>query len=168
MYTTRELKKNDYRYFINIKKSEFYQLRYTKKFIAVYNDGDFENPTSREYRLNQLSRFTQEEHWIIEGVYFSWVGSSFKHCDKIIFLSLDKDLRKINILKRLSARKDLTIEQLEKQKARLLKSNDNYDALFNKRISGFLEKFEKKIVKVDGSDFDPQKLLLSARVAPST
>ncbi|MDY6926000.1 MAG: hypothetical protein SWN10_02760 [Pseudomonadota bacterium] len=134
----------------------------------AYNDGDFENPTSREYRLNQLSRFTQEEHWIIEGVYFSWVGSSFKHCDKIIFLSLDKDLRKINILKRLSARKDLTIEQLEKQKARLLKSNDNYDALFNKRISGFLEKFEKKIVKVDGSDFDPQKLLLSARVAPST
>lgn len=134
---------------------------------VAYNNGDFDSPTAREYRLNQVSRFTKQEHWIIEGVYFSWVGSSFKHCDRIIVLSLDKDLRRDNILKKLSIRKNLTIEQLEEQKARLLKSNDEYDDLFKSRVSGFLKKFESKVVKVDGSEFDPQELLLSAKVASS-
>jgi adenylate kinase family enzyme len=134
---------------------------------VAYNNGDFDSPTAREYRLNQVSRFTRQEHWIIEGVYFSWVGSSFKHCDRIIVLSLDKELRRNNILKKLSIRKNLTIEQLAKQKARLLKSNDEYDDLFKSRVSGFLKKFESKVVKVDGCEFDPQELLLSAKVASS-
>ncbi|MEH6709082.1 MAG: hypothetical protein V7667_14030 [Alloalcanivorax venustensis] len=126
---------------------------------VAYDKGDFDRPTAREYRLTQVSRFTKGDSWVIEGVYFSWVGSSFKHCDRIILLSLDKCSRRANIIYKLATRKDLTIEQREEQRARLLKSNDQFDDLFKERISGFLKKFENKIVTVNGSEFDPKELL---------
>lgn len=126
---------------------------------VAYDKGDFNRPTSREYRLTQVSRFTKQDSWVIEGVYFSWVGSSFKHCDRIIFLSLDKSSRRDNIIDKLSTRTNLTIKQLEEQKARLLKSNDEFDDLFKERICGFLKKFESKVVTVNGSVLDLKELL---------
>lgn len=126
---------------------------------VAYDNGDFDRPTAIEYRLTQVSRFTKQNSWVIEGVYFSWLGSSFKHCDRIIFLSLDKCSRRDNILYRLSKRNDLTIEQLEQQTIRLLKINDEFDDLFRDRIAGFLKKFESKIVTLNGIEFDPKELL---------
>jgi len=126
---------------------------------VAYHEGDFDRPTTREYRLKQVSRFTKQDNWVIEGVYFSWVGSSFKHCDKIILISLDKSSRRDNILDKLSMRTNLTAEKLEEQKVRLLKSNDEFDNLFNERISGFLKKHEGKIVNVNGSEINLKELL---------
>lgn len=118
----------------------------------AYQNRNFDKPTSREYRLAQVSSFTKRKSWIVEGVYFSWVGSSFKHCDKIVFIASDKLQRKNNILKRLSIYGNLNEEQLKKQEARLLKSNSEFDDLFDKRISGFLKKFESKVLIVDTDD----------------
>lgn len=120
----------------------------------AYQNRNFDKPTSREYRIAQVSSFTKRRSWIVEGVYFSWVGSSFKHCDKIVFIAMDKLHRKNNILKRLSINGNLNEEQLKKQKDRLLKSNSEFDDLFDKRISGFLKKFESKVLIIDTNETD--------------
>lgn len=123
----------------------------------AYQNRNFDKPTSREYRLAQVSSFTKRKSWIVEGVYFSWVGSSFKHCDKIVFIASNKLHRKNNILKRLSINGNLNKEQ----EARLLKSNSEFDDLFDKRISGFLKKFESKVITVDTSEIDIDNFLNS-------
>lgn len=130
----------------------------------AYCNGDFGTPTDREYRLKEVSIFTKRERWVVEGVYFSWVGSSFKHCDKILFLSVDKYRRKLNILSKLSKRNHLTSKQFEQQKERLLQSNEEFDELFDKRIYGFLKKFQDKIVVKNITELEIEEFLADPRL----
>ncbi|MBN3161962.1 hypothetical protein H5A40_03255 [Pectobacterium brasiliense] len=126
---------------------------------VAYCNGNYDMPTMRKHRLAEVSRFTKYKAWVIEGVYFSWAGSGFKHCDKIFYLSVDKNIRKENILKKLEERFYLSVDDFEKQKARLLKANAEYDKLFDERISGFLKRFEDKVVVLNEIDLDVRELL---------
>ncbi|MFP9462572.1 hypothetical protein AB6D30_20140 [Pectobacterium brasiliense] len=53
----------------------------------------------------------------------------------------------------------MSVDDFEKQKARLLKANAEYDKLFDERISGFLKRFEDKVVVLNEIDLDVRELL---------
>ncbi|WP_124412263.1 hypothetical protein [Pseudomonas synxantha] len=112
----------------------------------AYNDaalGAFGSPTDRDLRLRRVDEYSQQSCWIAEGVYFSWLGKSFREAQHIILLQTPVHIRAHNIQQRLKALPDTATKQAHLE--HLLRKNDEYDELFESRISGFLSPFEVKI-----------------------
>jgi len=127
----------------------------------AYIDGDFDLPSSRAHRLNMVSQYTKNNNWVAEGVFFSWVGSSFKHSDLIVILDIDKDTRCENILSKLKNRAGLSNAQHTKHRERLLRSNELFDELLETRIRGFLKKFDHKVLNIHNSNITINEILQS-------
>lgn len=106
----------------------------------AYEDLLFTIPRTRSCRIELVRDYVGRDSWVAEGVYFSWVGQSFKHADRIVVLKLPKSEREINIRSKLNDRfpEGAVNELYEAQLARLLKSNEEYDNLFRLRIHGFI------------------------------
>lgn len=60
---------------------------------------------SIEIRSKLLSKILQNEDWIIEGVYYSWLMDSFEKADTIIILDIPKRVYKYRIIRRFIKRK---------------------------------------------------------------
>lgn len=58
-----------------------------------------------EKRDRLLCDILQNDNWIIEGVYYSWVEKSFEEADRIYVLDMPKYLYKFRIIKRSLKRK---------------------------------------------------------------
>lgn len=43
-----------------------------------------------EKRTELLNYILENDHWIIEGVYYTWVGRCFENADKIFVLDMSK------------------------------------------------------------------------------
>ena len=71
-----------------------------------------------EKRTELLNNILENEDWIIEGVYYAWVGKCFEDADKIYVLDIPKRVYKYRIIKRTIKRK----LGLEKGKRETLKS----------------------------------------------
>lgn len=71
-----------------------------------------------EKRTELLSDILKNERWIIEGVYYAWVGKCFEDADKIYVLDIPKRVYTYRIIKRTIKRK----LGLEKGKKETLKS----------------------------------------------
>lgn len=71
-----------------------------------------------EKRTELLNDILKNESWIIEGVYYAWVGKCFEDADKIYVLDIPKRVYKYRIIKRTIKRK----LGLEKGKRETLKS----------------------------------------------
>lgn len=71
-----------------------------------------------EKRTSLLNDILKNESWIIEGVYYAWVGKCFEDADKIYVLDIPKRVYKYRIIKRTIKRK----LGLEKGKRETLKS----------------------------------------------
>ena len=106
----------------------------------TYEDPLFTLPRTRTSRIELVRDYVGRDSWVAEGVYFSWVGQSFKHADRIVVLNLPKSERDRNIRSKLNDRfpEGAVNEQYVVQLARLLKSNEEYDSLFKQRIHGFI------------------------------
>ncbi|MFI3242472.1 MAG: DNA topology modulation protein FlaR [Alphaproteobacteria bacterium] len=65
----------------------------------------YDKKRAKEERLKLLSDFMQNESYIIEGVYYSWLDNSFETADKIYILDVNIHIRNYRILKRLALRK---------------------------------------------------------------
>ena len=71
-----------------------------------------------EKRTELLNDILKNDSWIIEGVYYAWVGKCFEDADKIYVLDIPKRVYKYRIIKRTIKRK----LGLEKGKRETLKS----------------------------------------------
>lgn len=59
----------------------------------------------KEKRTKDLEKFMQNESYIIEGVYYSWLDKSFEIADKIIILDVNIYKRIFRLIKRFIKRK---------------------------------------------------------------
>lgn len=104
--------------------------------------GSFTNPRDRLSRIKLVNAYSCQPRWIAEGVYFSWLGKSFREAQHIVVLQTPFHLRAENIRQRHDARPAIgEAGQLEY----LLSKNREYDLLFESRIAGFLKPFSDKV-----------------------
>lgn len=61
--------------------------------------------TPKELRLQQLNEFLTNENYIIEGVYYKWLGLSFEQANKIIIFKTNIYLCTFRIITRFIKRK---------------------------------------------------------------
>lgn len=109
--------------------------------------GTFEQPRSRTERLASVENYSKLEYWIAEGAYFSWLGKSFKHAEIIVRLNPPSHIRAHNLRRRHSS---FNNNEVNTRLSHLLEQNSSFDALFNQRISGFLQPFNDKLKTFTG------------------
>ena len=106
-------------------------------------------------RDTRLVAITQEDAWVIEGVYYRWLKPSFERANIIFVLSPNVYLRDYRILKRFVSRK-LGIMPTKKESlldlCRLIQWNHKYDADNLKRAMDFFREFEHKVVACRSAD----------------
>jgi hypothetical protein len=92
---------------------------------------------------------TQQDAWVIEGVYYRWLKPSFERADIIFVLYANVYLRDWRILKRFVTRK-LGFIQTKRETLldlyRLIEWNHKYDVDNLKRAIDFFREFEHKVV----------------------
>ena len=102
-----------------------------------------------EKRDSLLCGILQNDNWIIEGVYYSWVGKAFEDADRIYVLDMPKHLYKFRIIKR-SIRRKLGFVKGKKETLKsvvdLLKWTDTFQNKNMPEIKRILEKYVDKVV----------------------
>lgn len=113
------------------------------------NSGNYGVKRPMEQRAELLQKILKNENWIIEGVYYAWVGQCFKDADVIYFLDTPKSVYKYRIIKRFIKRK-LGLEKGKKETLKsvraLLKWTDTFQNVNMKEIKKILEKYTAKTV----------------------
>lgn len=111
--------------------------------------------TPDDIRNNKLQEILQNEKWIIEGVYYSWLFSSFTQADIIIVLKPNPFLRTWRIVKRFIKRK-LKLAQTNKESIndlmQLITWNHKYDCHNLRKALEFIQEFDNKIIYTNGAD----------------
>ncbi|MBQ3602290.1 MAG: DNA topology modulation protein FlaR [Clostridia bacterium] len=118
--------------------------------IQWYNSADsygVKMPVEKRNAL--LEQILQNDSWIIEGVYYSWVGQSFEDADKIFVLDMPQYLYKSRILFR-SVKRKLGFAKGKKETLKsviaLIKWTDTFQNKNLKEIKAILNKYNEKVV----------------------
>ena len=102
-----------------------------------------------EKRTELLNNILENEDWIIEGVYYAWVGKCFEDADKIYVLDIPKRVYKYRIIKRTIKRK-LGLEKGKRETLKsvynLLKWTDTFQNQSMVEIRKILTKYPSKTV----------------------
>lgn len=102
-----------------------------------------------EKRNALLNEILSNNTWIIEGVYYSWVGQSFEDADRIFVLDMPEYIYKWRIIRR-SVKRKLGIEKGKKETFKsvinLLKWTDTFKNKNLKEIKSQLDKYGEKVV----------------------
>lgn len=106
-------------------------------------------------RDTKLLAITQEEQWIIEGVYYGWLRPSFERAERIFVLRVNVLLRDWRIVKRYLRRK-FRMKPAKRENlldlAELLQWNHQFDTGHLQQALEFMREFEDKIVVCRRSD----------------
>lgn len=102
-----------------------------------------------EKRTELLNNILKNENWIIEGVYYKWIGKCFEDADKIYVLDIPKRVYTYRIIKRTIKRK-LGFEKGKKETLKsvynLLKWTDTFQNESMPRIMEILKSYKEKTV----------------------
>ena len=102
-----------------------------------------------EKRTELLNDILQNDSWIIEGVYYAWVGKCFEDADKIYVLDIPKRVYTYRIIKRAIKRK-LGFERGKKETLKsvynLLKWTDTFKNKNMVEIRKIFTKYPSKTV----------------------
>ncbi len=113
------------------------------------NSGAYGTKRPQKERSELLDEILKNEDWIIEGVYYAWVGKCFEDADKIYVLQMPKRVYKYRIIKR-SIKRKLGLEKGKKETLKsvinLLKWTDTFQNVNMKEIRNILEKYTEKTV----------------------
>ncbi len=105
------------------------------------------NPIDKREQL--LNNILEQQDWILEGVYYSWLDESFEQADIIIILDIPTYIYKSRITKRFIKRK-FGMEQGKKETVKsllnLLKWTDKFKRINLQEISSKLSKYKDKTV----------------------
>ena len=110
---------------------------------------------SERIRDKKLKAILKKKSWIIEGVYFEWLLSSFSDAGLIIVLTPNVLIREFRIIRRFVKRKlglIKTKHESIKEFIKLLKWNHQFDANNLIRLKKFINKFDKKTIYFKKSD----------------
>ena len=114
-----------------------------------------------EIRNTLLNKILQNDHWIIEGVYYAWVQQSFDEADVIYVLDVPKRLYLSRIIRR-SIKRALGIEKGKKETLKsvinLIKWTEDFQNKNMKEIKTILDKYGDKVVWLS-SRKDVQRIL---------
>ena len=114
-----------------------------------------------EKRTELLNNILENEDWIIEGVYYAWVGKCFEDADKIYVLDIPKRVYKYRIIKRTIKRK-LGLEKGKKETLKsvynLLKWTDTFQNENMLEIRKILSAYPEKTIWLKNSK-DVQKVI---------
>jgi adenylate kinase family enzyme len=101
----------------------------------------------RDYYLNQI---THSDYWIIEGVHYKWVLSSFQEADLIIFLDTPFAKRKARIIKRFFLQKIGVEKANYRPTLTILKKmftwNAHFEQVSKPEILNLLQPFTNKLI----------------------
>ena len=102
-----------------------------------------------EKRTELLNNILKNDSWIIEGVYYAWVGKCFEDADKIYVLDISKRIYTYRIIKRAIKRK-LGFERGKKETLKsvysLLKWTDTFQNKNMVEIKKILSAYPDKTV----------------------
>ncbi|MBE6738915.1 MAG: DNA topology modulation protein FlaR [Ruminococcaceae bacterium] len=102
-----------------------------------------------EKRTELLNKILENDSWIIEGVYYAWVGDCFRDADKIYVLDISKRVYTYRIIKRAIKRK-LGLEKGKKETLKsvynLLKWTDTFQNKSMPEIRKILAEYPSKTV----------------------
>jgi adenylate kinase family enzyme len=101
----------------------------------------------RDYYLNQI---THSDYWIIEGVHYKWVLSSFQEADLIIFLDTPFAKRKARIIKRFFLQK-IGVEKANYRPTltifkKMFTWNAHFEQVSKPEILNLLQPFTNKLI----------------------
>lgn len=100
-----------------------------------------------EKRTELLNNILKNDNWIIEGVYYAWVGKCFEDADKIYVLDIPNRIYTYRIIKRAIKRK-LGLEKGKKETLKsvynLLKWTDTFQNNNMAEIRKMLTKYSSK------------------------
>lgn len=95
-----------------------------------------------------LQEILKQENWIIEGVYYKWVGDCFHDADIIYLLKIPPYIYKYRILKRFVRRK-LKLESGKKETlssvVNLIRWTDEFETINMKEIEKMLKPYKRKV-----------------------
>lgn len=114
------------------------------------NDADIYGvKRSKEERGELLEEILKEPEWIIEGVYYKWVGEAFAAADVIYVLNVPLYVTKFRIIKRFCKRK-LGLERGKKETLKsllsLLRWTEQYQKEDMVQIQKMLEPYREKCI----------------------
>ncbi len=125
------------------------------------NAGDYGVKMPVEKRTELLNNILENEDWIIEGVYYAWVGKCFEDADKIYALDTPKRVYTYRIIKRAIKRK-LGLEKGKKETLKsvynLLKWTDTFQNKNMLEIRKILSAYPEKTIWLKNSR-DVQKVI---------
>lgn len=102
-------------------------------------------------RDRELEAVLSGEAWIIEGVYYAWLDSSFEKADQIIALHTNVYVRQTRIIIRFLKRKLFilpTKHESLKDLVQLLKWNAKFDTTHLAKALRKLEMYEEKVIHI--------------------
>lgn len=112
-------------------------------------------------RTELLNDILKNDSWIIEGVYYAWVGKCFEDADKIYVLDIPKQVYTYRIIKRTIKRK-LGIEKGKKETIKsvynLLEWTDTFQNKSMVEIRKTLDLYPEKTVWLNNCN-DVQKVI---------
>ena len=105
-----------------------------------------------EVRDKLLNNIISQESWIVEGVYYKWLGQSFTLADKIIFLTPNTYLRDLRIASRFMKQRTgiekSNYRQTLKGLVEMLKWNHKFEREIKKQIINYLAPYSAKLIQV--------------------
>jgi len=105
--------------------------------------------TNEEERASQLDVILSSEYWIIEGVYYKWLGNAFDAADIIIILNPPVWLRHWRVTKRFLKRKFILGEFHKETLSSfltLLRWNHKFDDDNMHRIIAYTAEYKSKVI----------------------
>ena len=113
------------------------------------HSGSYGTKMPVEKRTELLNNILENNHWIIEGVYYAWVGRCFEEADKIFVLDMPKRIYIYRIIKR-SVKRKLGHEKGKKETLKsvynLLKWTNTFQSKSMVEIKKILSAYPKKTV----------------------
>ena len=118
------------------------------------NSSGYGNKMPLEKRSELLNRILENDCWIIEGVYYAWVGKCFEDADRIFVLDVPKRIYIYRIIKR-SVKRKLGLEKGKKETIKsvynLLKWTDTFQNKSMVEIKKILSAYPEKTVWLHSS-----------------
>jgi len=113
-----------------------------------------ENPPELRDRL--LEEITEKEQWIVEGVYYKWLASSFEAADVIIYLDPKPYKRAIRIIMRFFKQRTglerANYKQTLSGLLEMLRWNNKFDKENKMKILELLEIHKHKLIVLKSNE----------------
>ena len=106
-------------------------------------------------RDNKLKKIVNQPSWIIEGVYFKWVETSFEMADKIFILNTPLSIQEERIWSRYEKRKSGEVSSAKKETLESVKDLITWNKKYNQNyIPNFIKdnEFIRKMIQLENSE----------------